>query len=342
MATLTLERPQQRAAPFKLSRSTWPHRLVAIVVIAIGGVLVGWTLAVNLLKVGPAFETMMGDFRPALTQQAIATDQQDIAALSAVNTEFSTKLAPTLAQQLGMTQAQFSAFLTTNYPAVAAGTQALPRAVPTFSSLIATLDKQRPLFASADAIPTTNLPATTVPWGLLAVGLVTIGLGGYLWARPRSGSVLVMALAAAMLIVPLALSLPQKAADADQLNANLKPVYTQQMVDQAKATLVTLSAMGSQMQTSMLPALAAQLKMQPAQLQTFMTTNFPATAGALQSMPATVNRFGNLVNIFEKNLGHYRTLKPVAFVPIVWLLIGSGIALFLIGAPIGYREFKRV
>jgi len=39
--------------------------------------------------------------------------------------------------------------------------------------------------------------------------------------------------------------------------------FTQQMVDQAKTTLGTLSAMGSQMQTSMLPALAAQLKMQP-------------------------------------------------------------------------------
>jgi len=47
---------------------------------------------------------------------------------------------------------------------------ALPTAIPTFDGLINTLDKQRPLFASADAIPTKSLPATTVPWALLGAG----------------------------------------------------------------------------------------------------------------------------------------------------------------------------
>lgn len=44
--------------------------------------------------------------------------------------------------------------------------------------------------------------------------------------------------------------------------------------------------MGTEMQTKMLPALATQLKMSPEQLQAFLGSNFPATAKALQTMPA--------------------------------------------------------
>ena len=37
-----------------------------------------------------------------------------------------------------------------------------------------------------------------------------------------------------LLVLPLVLTLPGKAADADQLNANLKSIYTQALVDDAK------------------------------------------------------------------------------------------------------------
>src|SRR5665647_561198 len=68
-----------------------------------------------------------------------------LAGPSAVQTEFSTKLAPALSQQLQMTPEQFNGFVSEKFPAVAAGMGALPKAVPTFDGLINTLDEQRPL-----------------------------------------------------------------------------------------------------------------------------------------------------------------------------------------------------
>jgi hypothetical protein len=299
-------------------------KVVAVLIMLVGASLIAITLFSNLFAVGPSFESLITDFRPALTQQSIDTAHADIAGLSAVQQEFSTKLAPALSQQLRMTPEQFNGFVSQQFPAVAAGMAALPKAVPTFEGLINTLDKQRPLFASADAIPTTSLPATTVPWALFGAGILIFLIGLAMLRSPKAGGAAALVVGLLLLVLPLAFSLPGKAADADQLNANLKPVYTQALVDNAKGALGTIGAMGAEMQTKMLPALATQLKMSPAQLQAFLGSNFPATAKALQTMPASMGRFNGLVNVFDKNLGNYNTLKPVGLARIVLIMMIAG------------------
>jgi hypothetical protein len=85
-----------------------------------------------------------------------------------------------------------------------------------------------------------------------------------------------------------------------------------------------------------------------------MQSEFPAIAGALESMPAAVGRFGGLVGAFSANLDNYDTLVEVTFVPIVWTLVVSGslilvfggIALLIpgqkTGEPVLVREEPRV
>lgn len=298
----------------------------------IGAGLMALTLISNLFAVGPAFENMIVDFRPALTQTSIDTARTDIAGLSAVQNEFTTKLAPALSQQLKMTSAQFNGFISQNFPAVSAGMSALPTVVPTFNGLIDTLDHQRALFASADAIPTKSLPATTVPWTLFGAGLLVFLIGILMLRAPKAGGVAAMVVGLLLLIAPIALSLPSKASDADQLNANLKPVYTQTLVTNATGALSTIGAMGDEMQTKMLPALGTQLKMTQQQLQTFLSTNFPVTAQALQTMPASMARFNGLVSIFDKNLTNYNTLKPVGLARLIWILMFAGGLVTVLGA----------
>jgi len=313
-------------------RSGLLSKVAAVLVMLVGAGLVATTLISNLFAVGPAFENLITDFRPALTQQSIDTAHADIAGLAAVQTEFSTKLVPALSQQLKMTPDQFNGFVSQNFPKVAAGMGALPTAIPTFDGLINTLDKQRPLFASADAIPTKSLPATTVPWALLGAGVLVFLIGLAALRSPKAGGAAALVVGLVLLVVPMVLSLPGKAADADQLNANLKPIYTQALVDNAKGGLGTIGAMGTEMQTTMLPALATQLKMTPEQLQTFLGTNFPATAKALQTMPASMERFNGLVKVFDDNLGNYETLKPVGLARLILILMVSGGLVAALGA----------
>jgi hypothetical protein len=319
------------------------RKVSAILAILVGVVLIVITFTNNLFKVGPAFESMMNDFRPMIQQSSIDEAKANLSGLSSVATEVQGKMIPAVSAQLGMTAEQFSAMVNQQFPAVSAGLQAIPQAVPAFTDLMNTLETNRPLFESADAIPTKNMPASTVPWMLLISGLLSIGVGVLIWFTARAGAIVALVLGAALVVLPLVMSLPQKAADADQLNKNLQPVYTQQLIDQSKQTLTTLGAMGQQMQTKMLPALATQLKMSNEQLQAFLGQNFPATATALGGFDTTMTKFQNMVSAFETNLDNYNTLKSVKFVPIVWTMIGGGVVIFLLGGAAlfaGRREPK--
>ena len=167
---------------------------------------------------------------------------------------------------------------------------------------------------------------------MLAAGVLAVVVGVVMFAKLRLGSMLALSLGVLLVAIPALLSLTDKAADADQLNENLEPVYTAELVSGAQGALGVVGAMGAQLQSDMLPALAQQLEMQPDQLSGFIGENFPAMAGVMANMETTMGRFDGMVGSFDANLDNYETLKPVKFVPIIWTLILSGIGLILFGA----------
>ena len=116
----TVERQLPTSTRVHLPRRS-PRKVVAALVIASGAAMVAVTFANNLFNVGPSFESMMGDFRPHLTSTAISQTRTDVAGLGAAGTELQTKMVPAMAQQLGMTPAQFSAYIAQTYPQVATG-----------------------------------------------------------------------------------------------------------------------------------------------------------------------------------------------------------------------------
>jgi hypothetical protein len=287
----------------------------------------------RLFSVGPAFERMSDGFRPAMKPAPIAQLQKDLNGLSTVSTEFGAKGVPMLSQALKMTPEQFRVFMGEQYPAVATGMTQLPAIVTQFRGVVGTLAAEQSRFARADAIPTSHLPATTVPWGLLIAGIVLLVVGAIVVVRPaRLWAWLAVGFGAILIAASLAFALPQKASAADTMNLHLQPVYTAQMLTGAKGALTTVGAMGEQMQSKMLPALAQQLGMDQAHLQSFLQANLPAMAAGIQAMPQAMGRFQTLLTVFEGHLADYDTLKPVAFVPIVWTLIAGGIAAMLAGA----------
>ncbi len=308
------------------------RRGAGVVVALVGVVFLISTFANNLFEVGPAFEEMIDDFRPLLEEEAIATANADLAMLAAAGEEFSTRIAPEMAAALGMSPEEFGGMVQTSFPDVANGMAALPEITSTFAGLINTLDSQRELFQSADEIPTEDLPATTVPWSILFAGILTIIVGLVMFFVPgRVGSILAIVLGGLLIVVPLILNLPQKAADADELNDNLRPIYTAELVAGAEQALGMVEAMGTQMQTEMLPALAQQMGMSPDELNQFLGANYPATAAALQALPEALGRFTVFAQTFANNLDNYNTLKDVKFVPIIWTIIIGGIVVVLAG-----------
>jgi len=154
-------------------------------------------------------------------------------------------------------------------------------------------------------------------------GHLVILIGLAMLRSPKAGAAATVVVGLLLLVVPMVVSLPARAGDADQLNANL-PVYTQALVDNATGALGTIGAIGAEMQSTMLPELATQLKMSPEQLQTFLGSNVPATAQELQTMPASMQRFNGLVKVFDNILSNYETLKPVGPERLILIMMGAG------------------
>lgn len=301
-------------------------------VILVGAVLIAVALLRNLFAVGPAFESMIKDFRPWLTDDSITALRTDLGGLEAAVDEFQTAMVPALSQQLGMTPEAFGGMMSTQFPAVATGMATVPQAAGSFGGIIDLLDVQQENFASADAIPTTGLPATTVPWGMVLAGALAISFGLLMASRKaRVGAIAVLVLGVLLVVAPLGLSLLDKAQGADDLNAALKPVYNAELVGGASGALEVIGAMGAEMSESMLSGLGGMLGMDEAQVGAFLGANFPAVAGALGTLPDAMGRFTGMVGAFADNLDNYDTLKPVAFVPIVWTLIAAGGALAILG-----------
>lgn len=309
-------------------------RFVAPGLVVIAGLIfIVVTLAQNLFSVGTAFEALIDDFRPVIQDESIDQYRADIAGLGAVSDEFQTAVLPGLAQALGMTPEALGGLIATQFPAVDTGLALLPEAVPTFGGLIDTLADQQSNFFQADEIPTKSLPAQTVPWGFTIVGLIAIGLGAFMLLKgTRLSAILALTLGVLIVVGSFVLSLPGKSGAADDLNVALEPVYTVETVEGAKGTLAVIGAMGEEMGTSMMPGLGQMLGMDADTLNQFFGANFPATAQALQTLPDAMGRFNVLVNTFDDNLDNYETLKPVRFLPIIWVFIIGGFVIIAGGA----------
>jgi hypothetical protein len=305
------------------------RRIPSLLVGAIGVALILATVMANLFRAGPAFERVTDNFRPEMKASQLAQLRQDVNGLSAIQAEFATKVIPQLATGLNMTPQQLSALLGQQYPAVAAGLQNVPRITQEFNGVLNVLDAERTRFADADAIPTRSMPVTTVPWALAGAGLLCIAVAFVLPRRRGAASAVVLGVV--LVAAPLVLSLPGKADAADTMNSHLKPVYTAGLVNGAQQSLAGMQAMGSELQTKLMPGLAQMLHMTPQQLQGYLATNFPTVSGGLASMPAALGRFDTLVKTFDTSLADYNTAKKTSLVPIVWVLLAAGLLVAGIG-----------
>ena len=191
------------------------RRIAGVLIAVVGVVFLGSVIVNDLFSVGPAFDRLSDGFRPIMASEPIATLQQDLAGLQAVSEEFATTGVPMISQALGMTPEEFGPFMTQQFPEVATGLEQLPAVVESFQGVVATLEAEQERFEKADAIPTSSLPATTVPWGLTIAGVAFLAIGVLIAIRPgRALPIAAVVVGAVLAAGSFLVSLPDKAAAA--------------------------------------------------------------------------------------------------------------------------------
>jgi hypothetical protein len=297
---------------------------------ALAGVaLIALAVVPGLFSVAPKFNELTTNFKPEMKTATLAELGADLNSLGAADQAFSTQAVPTLATALGTTPAQLSATLAQQFPATSTGLQAVPTVAAQFKQVLTALTDEQANFNQADSIPTASIPPTVIPWVLVVIGVLLVACGVFTRRWWRVGVAVVIG--ALMVATPLALSLPGKATAADSMNTQLSPLFTAKTVASAEQSLSTMEAMSTQLTGQMLPALAQMLNMQPARLNTYLATNFPALASGLSALPQSMAQFKALVTAFGNSLTDYNDIKSTQFTPIVWTMVATGGFVLLVG-----------
>jgi hypothetical protein len=151
----------------------------------------------------------------------------------------------------------------------------------------------------------------------------------------RSLSVVTLSVAAYVVALPFALSLFSRTSDAEKLNDFYRPLMSEQGIDHFRANLGIVNDGGSEMYALTLPRLQRDLGMNEAQLNDYVTQNFPHVAAFLQRSPEMVNYLNPATEavLAQKDNFHDADQFPIANVPMnlgPWALLLSGLALAVV------------
>lgn len=316
-----------------LSGAFMLRRIFAVLIILGGLVLIIAPVTEHIWTGAAPANSMINSFKPAMTASSLHVIQDDLQQLSAANHQMTAQLIPALASQLHLSSSQLQQIMSTKFPAVQTGLTQLPSILNNFDGFGVLLQSQLTNFHEASTIPIKGVPLTTLPWGFLLVGVIAVVIGIVMFLRKSMAAALAaLVLGIAVVLGSVALSFPHKAVSADHLITSLRPVMSAQNVLGMGQSLGVVGAMTTQLETQMLPYVAAQLNMSASALEGFLGSQFPAVATAFQNMPSTAATFEGLHTNIANNVSNYNKAAQIPSMTfLVWLFVGVGAICFLGG-----------
>jgi hypothetical protein len=158
----------------------------------------------------------------------------------------------------------------------------------------------------------------------------------------RAASAIVALVGAFLIVFPLATSLPGKSSATGDMMTAFRPAMSTQALAVAQDDQATMAAMGQQLTSQVLPALAAQMRMTPAQLSAYLASNFPSVGQGLARFDTILAHFGDLQTTMRAQQSNYRQADqiPTGFLPptsMTWLFVVPGAVLLVLGGLGVYR-----
>jgi hypothetical protein len=309
------------------------RRLVSVLAVACGIGLVVVCLSYSFFARASDGDHITDRFRTTMSAEGLVALDANFQTIKGLGDGFLEQAAPAFAKQLGMTPAQFEAFARANFPVVGEAFDAVPPAIALVDPVIPRLKASREDFEKVDDIPGLGLPIPAVPWMMVLVGglLVMAGILGL--AQPGTLPTLaVLLIALGMIVVPFALSLTSKAAAADRIVKVGDASLSRQAADTATATVDLLNRLVPEVQTKVVPALAARLHTTPAALGAAIARDYPGMAKGLQDWPKIAPSAAALAANQRASVDEAAAMDDLPFTALPWFVIAPGIALALLAS----------
>ena len=153
------------------------HRVAAITLIVLGVYLVALPFALSLFSRARDAEALSDRYRDFATEAGLAEFSANTEQVVDGGEQLLDEGLPGLADDLGMSDAEFAAYVDANYPAVAVYRRRAPEVFGYLTPAVAQTASQAENVADADDFPVPGVPVTVGPWALIAGGLLLVGAG---------------------------------------------------------------------------------------------------------------------------------------------------------------------
>jgi len=190
-------------------------------------------------------------------------------------------------------------------------------------------------------IPVSGLPLTVTPWLFVLGGLASLLAGlAALHTRRRAPLIAILMLGTAMVVGPLALAAPSKSADGEDVKDFASRGLTTRAATAAQKASATLDAVVRETDGRALAYLARRQGVAGSRIDRELERDFPQAAKFLAEWDVLGPRLSRLADAVSASVEDFESAKrmPIAF--LVWLLLGTGLALS-VGAGIALLRERR-
>ena len=296
--------------------------LLAVGLLAAGG---------GELWVGFKAETVANLVRSELTDEGLAQHRADYEQARTVFEGLDDEVIPAAAAGVGIEEAQLRALVDVGYPDVASVISQRDELLAFAESGLTNLEQQQGRFERADSLPVPGLPAWTSSLLTLLLAAMLLSAGGLMFAgKAGAGLTAAGTVAALLIVVPLVLQAPGKAADTQEVLDSLSP--TDAAVSRTEAAFATANAGWLELDERLLPDLATVAGTDREGLDTLIAVEFPEVAAGLVAMPGIIERYGHRARVRADGAADLRTLKSVPIRQLGWFGPAYGGAVALVVA----------
>jgi hypothetical protein len=296
--------------------------IVMGILLAVAGIAEIW--------VGVVAEREADLVRHELSDEGLEQHRQDFEVARDTIHGLEDEVLPSVAATLGVTDAELRAQIAAGYPAVDRLLVEQPELLALAEGGLANLQAQQDAFQNADSLPAGSLPGWAGGVWSLILAAVVIACGAALLVargtRLRRSALGGVALVAVLLIVlPLALGIPGKSADAQSVLDTLRP--SEELVARTEAAFTTSDEGMREFDERLMPDVAAALGISREQLDAAMALQFPEVAANLEEVPAVLDRYEGRVAIRRDGNEDLETLKEIPVEELGWFGPAFGAAL---------------
>jgi hypothetical protein len=307
-------------------------RVAALIAVLAGIAIAIVPFAFSLAGNSNGGERITDRFRFTFTDEGLHQLKGGFATAAGMGNQFFGQTLPDVRRELHESPARFRADLRAHYPAIVTAEKQVPPVVALVTPKVPGLVALRSDFHKVDSLPFLGLPISSIPWLLIAIGVIIAGLGAVVLARPsRLGAGLIALAGLALIVVPLAVNAFDKTDSAVRLDKAGSFVFAPKITAAALGTTQRLDQLVSEVEHKFIPRTAGQLHESPARFKAQIAAKYHAVARGLAAWPVIGPRAIKQSHAQVDSIKDFENLHGLHFKALPWTVIGPGILLLLVG-----------